>query len=137
MVKICPKCSMKNFDDTRLCEKCLTDISNLPILKEKVSYDNYSYFTPRGMQKQPYEGRIYSKIGLSFATLFFVLLVMYFYLPILLAFLFYILVILAIFTPILGKVASHNGDEMLGKFTFFIGILSIIITFAIFIKMSV
>jgi len=53
MVKICPNCGEKNFDDAKYCIKCTTKIKKVeklpdrPIIDEN---DEYSYYTPKGYQ---------------------------------------------------------------------------------------
>jgi len=56
MVKICPNCGEKNFDDAKYCMKCNTKIKRVEKLPDKPiidENDEYSYYKPKGYQVKP------------------------------------------------------------------------------------
>jgi len=87
--------------------------------------DEFEGFQPRGYTPQPWEGRYYSKLGLIFATLY---LVLFFYYQALI-----ILLILSFLTVILGRVGIKNGDIYIGKISFGVGIILVLLTLIFFI----
>ena len=112
MVKICPNCGEKNFDDAKQCMHCNTNIKKVEILPDKPLIpkdDEYSYYTPRGYTIDPgvREYFTFPAIICGVISLFF--------LPIL-------------FIPlafILGGRATIKGDK-LGYIAIIIAIISII-----------
>ncbi len=87
--------------------------------------DEFEGFQPRGYTPQPWEGRYYSKLGLIFATLY---LVLFFYYQALI-----ILLILSFLTVILSRVDIKNGDIYIGKISFGVGIILVLLTLIFFI----
>ena len=132
MVKIYSSCGAKNFDDARHCMNCAADIKR--VVKQPLATDvslsnnvadELQDLKPRGYTPQPWQGRIYSKLGLAFAGLYFVFFFIYSA--------FIILFIFSTLTIILGKVAISNGDESIGKFALAIGIILFLLTLILFI----
>lgn len=132
LVKICPKCGAKNFDDARLCMKCNTNIKRIiqqPSETEgslpKPMRDEFHGLQPMGYTPQTWQGRYYSRVGLTFAGLYFVFFFIFS--------LFIILFIFSILVAILGWIGKKNGDDFLGKICFGIGIVLIVLTLGLFI----
>jgi len=131
MVKICPNCGEKNFDDALFCMSCTENIKNVktkPEVQQAISFnvrDEFEGLRPRGYKPQPWQGRYYSKLGLLFAGLYLLFFFIYS--------LFIILFIFSILVVVLGWVGIKNGDELLGKFSFGVGILLFLITITLFI----
>ena len=131
-MKICPKCGTKNFDDARYCMKCTGKISGVkpesmvePSPLETQAKTEFNGWKPRGYTPQPWEGRVYSRLGLVCVLLYFIFLMT---IPI-----YIVLFIFSILATVLGKIAIKNGDKMIGKFSFFTGLLLLIITLIFFI----
>ena len=132
MVKFCPNCGVKNFDDTRLCMKCNANIKKVmqqPLeteeTKPKQLRDEFHGLQPMGYTSQPWQGRNYSKLGLYFALSYFVVLFTSLFLYQLPSLLFFVLSIPVI---ILGVVGFINGDKIIGKFTIVVGIIVVLLT---------
>ena len=48
MVKICPKCGTKNFDDSRFCRKCFIKIKKIPVTRDEPLKDEFDYSYSKG-----------------------------------------------------------------------------------------
>ena len=131
MVKICPDCETKNFDDARHCTNCSKSLKRVPSQHVEVPEEMRSYpgdelegLRPRGHTPEPWEGRWFSKVGLVFAALFCIFLFIY---P-----LYLLLFIFSITVLILGRVGMKKGDVLVGKFVFILGVILFVVTVILF-----
>ena len=124
MVKICPSCGEKNFDDARKCMKCNENIKYIQVKPDNF-VDEFEGMAPRGATPNVWKGRYFGRIALILVGLYFVFLLIF---P-----LYILLFVFSIFTIVFGKFAMNNGDEYIGKFTFVVGAITFIITLAFFI----
>jgi hypothetical protein len=136
MVKLCPNCGMQNLDDASVCMHChitLRTHTDVPLPSKQTatedSIDEFQGLQPRGYTVQPWQGRIYSKLGILLAGLYFLF---FFVIPI-----FLILFVFSIFPIILGVVGYINGDKFVGKISIFLGIALFCITSILFISQQI
>ena len=127
MVKICPKCRTKNFDDTKYCMKCSEKIKHIkpePVTvfpsAPTTETDEFHGLQPKGYTPEPWQGRPYTKLASTCIGLYLLFFFIYS--------LFILLFIFAILTIVFGKFAISNGDKILGKLTFFVGIVLVVFT---------
>lgn len=132
MVKICPRCQTKNFDDARHCTNCTEKLKRVPSqpveLQEPMHLnqrDEFEGLHPRGHSPEPWEGRWFSKVGLIFAAIFCIFLFIY---P-----LYLLLFIFSIVVIFLGRVGMKKGDTLVGKFVFILGVILCIVTVILYV----
>ena len=113
MVKICPECGEKNFDDAKYCMKCNANIKRVEKLVDKslISKDDeYSYYTPRGH-------RLDAGVREYFTIPAIVLAIVSF---------FFLSIFLILFAFIFASKSIIKGDSY-GYIAIFIAVLSLII----------
>ena len=124
MVKICPECGEKNFDDAKYCTHCNTNIKKTekqPDGSLLPKNDEYSYYTPRGYRVDPGVREYFTLPGIFFGALSF------FFIPI-------------VFIPLaftLGGLAVIKDDK-LGYIAIVLAIIAILlIAFSILLPFSI
>jgi hypothetical protein len=131
MVKICPYCHTKNFDDAKYCMSCTEKITevNAEIVTSRTrtitNNDQFGGRQPQGYTPEPWQGRLYTKLSLSCIVLFFVFFFIY---PA-----FIVLFLFSVLASILGKVGASHGDKSLGKFTMAIGVMLLVFSIILYI----
>lgn len=113
MVKVCPECGEKNFDDAKYCMKCNTNIKRIEKLPDKpfiFKDDEYSYYTPRGYCLDPGVREYFTIPAIVLA------IVSFFFLPI----------FLDLFAFIFASRSIIKGDSY-GYIAIFIAVLSLIV----------
>jgi hypothetical protein len=135
MVKICPSCGMRNFDDAKICTSCFEKIRDAAVIEHEIE-DVMPGFKPRGMDKQVFEGRIYTKTGASLFILYISLYILFwFYWFLDSVYEAIILLVFALLIILCGRLAMTNGDRLLGKYVLLLGFILIFFTAALAVNL--
>jgi hypothetical protein len=103
MVKVCPDCGAKNFDEAKYCTQCYQSIRRVTIKLDPLTQE-FENMRPRGYTYNVNEGNYYGGVAFVFAFLSF------FFLP----FIFFLL------TVVFGIIAIVKGAQALGAMAIFV-----------------